>query len=149
MSGDIGNPNLHQALSAFFDNVLSRIHTAMPARIEKYDYSTQKAEVKPYISRKYPDNTVLELPVIVNVPVVFLRSGGASLNFPVSQGDNCLLICCERSIDKWLSAGDVSDPTDLRRFDLSDAVAILGLNPFSVASEAPNNDDVQLKYNNT
>jgi hypothetical protein len=124
---------------------LAGLHTALPGQIEAYDYTTQRARVKPLIQRADADGTLESFPVIVDVPVVWPRSGGASLTFPVAAGDTVLLIFSERSLDWWLSVGGDSPPGDPRRFDLSDAIAIPGLYPFSEASQDPNGQDVRLQ----
>jgi hypothetical protein len=83
------------------------------------------------------------------VPVIFPRAGEASLTFPVSPGDACLLLFIERSTDLWKSVGGIVAPNDPRKFDLSDAVAIMGLMPFSENSLSENNEDVLLTYKNS
>jgi len=130
---------------------LSLIHTALPGAIVSYDYTTQKAAVQPLLNKLSPEGppngTPIPLPVLQNVPVIFPRAGGASLTFPVVQGDTCLLLFIERSTDLWKTDGGQVTPDDNRRFNLSDAVAIMGLFPFSETSQATNNDDLLLTYN--
>jgi hypothetical protein len=125
---------------------LSDIHTCMPATIEKYDFEHQKASVKPSIKKTYRDGEVAEMPVIEGVPVVFPRSGGASLTFPVNQGDAVMLLFSERSLENWLIEGGEQEPGDPRRMDLTDAIAIPGLYSFKETSPQKNNTDVQLQY---
>src|SRR5574337_198010 len=102
---------------------LMNIHTAFPAQIIDYDYTTKKASVQPSLNKKYTDGTVQPMPVLSNVPVIFPYASGASITFPVNEGDYCLVICCERSIDDWLNIGGQLTPSDPRKLDLSDAVA--------------------------
>jgi hypothetical protein len=122
------------------------LHTALPGVIISYDYTKQKAEVQPALKKSYLDGTTLDLPILSNVPVIFPKAGGASLTFPVVQGDTCLLLFIERSTDLWKSVGGNVAPNDPRKFDLSDAVAIMGLFPFTENSLAENNSDVLLTY---
>ena len=117
------------------------VHTALPCIIVSYDYTKQKAEIQPALKKSYLDGTTLS-----NVPVIFPKAGGASLTFPVVQGDTCLLLFIERSTDLWKSVGGNVAPNDPRKFDLSDAVAIMGLFPFTENSLAENNSDVLLTY---
>lgn len=134
-------------LRGFIDARLADIHTCLPGRIEKYDHTKQKASVKPLIKKQYRDGEVQSLPVIVNVPVVWPRSGGASLTFPVQAGDGVLLLFTERAMERWLSSGGEAVPGDPRKFDLSDAIAIPGLVPFTEGSLSENNEDVLLVHN--
>lgn len=125
------------------------VHTALPGTIISYDSTLQKATIHPSLKKSYLDGTTQEMPILNNVPVIFPRAGGASLTFPVVQGDTCLLLFIERSIDLWKSVGGVVAPDDPRKFDLSDAVAIMGLMPFSENSLSENNEDVLLTYKNS
>ena len=133
--------------SAFDSYIAGSIHTALPGQVETYDYQLQKASVKPLLKKHYLDGEELSLPVIVNVPVIFPRSGGASLTFPVNKGDYVLIIFIERALENWLSLGGEVAPGDRRKFDLSDAIAIPGLYPFTDVGPAENNADVLLKFN--
>lgn len=125
------------------------VHTALPGTIISYDSTLQKATIQPSLKKSYLDGTTQEMPILNNVPVIFPRAGGASLTFPVVQGDTCLLLFIERSTDLWKSVGGVVAPDDPRKFDLSDAVAIMGLMPFSENSLSENNEDVLLTYKNS
>lgn len=153
------NPvTLNDAIRAAIEYRLNNLHTALPAAIISYDYTTQKASVQPLLNKVWAAGTATTnnqdiandlttpMPVLENVPVIFPRAGGASLTFPVVQGDTCLLLFIERSTDLWLTVGGQVSPDDNRKFDLSDAVAIMGLFPFTETSAATNNEDVLLTF---
>lgn len=125
------------------------VHTALPGQIISYDHTLQKASIQPSLKKSYLDGTTQEMPILNNVPVIFPKAGGASLTFPVLPGDTCLLLFIERSTDLWKSVGGIVAPNDPRKFDLSDAVALMGLMPFSEDSLAENNEDVLLTYKNS
>ncbi|MFW8450019.1 Gp138 family membrane-puncturing spike protein, partial [Klebsiella pneumoniae] len=63
----------------------------------------------------------VNLPLLVDVPVVFPRGGGCTLTFPVKPGDECLVIFADRCIDFWWQSGGIQEPVDERMHDLSDA----------------------------
>lgn len=138
--------NLTALLNQAIRNRMAELQTAMPAQIISYDFKTQKAAVQPTINRRYADGRVEPYPVINNVPVIFPRSGGASMTFPVTRGDTVLLVFSSRSIDTWTSRGGKVDQDDRRMHDINDAIAIPGLIPFSAGSKAKNNSDVLLTY---
>jgi hypothetical protein len=126
---------------------LNNVHTAMPGMIIDYDYTTQKAKIQPTINKVWTTGKIEPMPVLENVPVIFPQAGGASLSFPVTPGDTCLIVFCERSITEWLLQGGFATPNDPRKFDLSDAVAIMGLMPFnSTFPPRVNNTDLLLNY---
>lgn len=110
------------------DNKLVNLHTAMPGEIEAFDETTQLAQIKPLIKRIFTGGNDVAIKSLIHVPIMSLRAGGFVLTFPVSVGDECLVIFCERAIDAWLQSGGAQKPTELRRHDYSDAVAIVGLN---------------------
>lgn len=138
--------NLSNVLEQAIRNRLAELQTAAPGQVVSYDYKTQKASVQPTINRKYKDGQVSPYPVINNVPVIFPRSGGASMTFPVKPGDTVLLVFAARSIDDWLQRGGKVDQSDTRMHSINDAIAIPGLLPFSAGSKAKNNEDVLVTY---
>lgn len=130
---------IRQAISSQICN----IHTCLPAKIVSYDYTVQKATVQPLLSRRYKNGTeegdIQPIPEITNVPVIFPRSTGFSMHYPLNEGDNVMILFSERSMDEWLDVGGKLAPLDPRKFDLSDAIAIPGLYPFSDSSPAEDN----------
>jgi hypothetical protein len=110
------------------DNVMFRLHVAMPGIIQSFDATKQTVTVQPCITERINIDGVLSrqrLPLIVDVPIILPRSGGFSITLPISQGDECLLIFSDSCIDSWWSAGGIQDQMFRRRHDLSDAFAIL------------------------
>lgn len=135
-----------ELLNIIIANKIADMHICMPAKILEYDYTKQKAKVQPALNQKYNDGEVIELPAIYNVPVVHPASGGASITFPVNVNDTVLLVFSEKSLEEWLSNGERVTPDDPRQNNLTDAIALLGLNPFSKTSPAENNEDLLISY---
>jgi hypothetical protein len=138
--------DLNTAIKVAFNNLVSHVHTAMPARIEKYDAKKQKVDVKPLLNKKYNDGSVVNLPIITSVPLIFPSSGQASLVLPVEKGDTVLLIFAERSIDEWLASGSEVTPSLNRKFDISDAIAIPGLMPFNKNNQQSKATNLEITY---
>ena len=138
--------NLPAAIEAAIERHLSQVHTVMPGKIEKYDWELQKASVKPLIKKQYLDGREASLPLIVNVPVMFMRTDNFSFSYPINEGDLVLILFSERSMELYLKDGGEQLPGDRRKFDLSDGIAIPGLYPFSEQSKATNNTDVLIKF---
>jgi hypothetical protein len=147
MNSPQSNPSLYNAIEQVMTSILGTIHTALPGVIDKYDYAKSRAEVKPMLSRKYGDGTVVEMPIIPNVPVVWPRTSAGCMSFPLQRGDFVLLVFSERSIDEWLHKGETLVPGDPRRFNLADAVALPGFFPFVNSTLIPNNEDFQVIFN--
>lgn len=131
---------------------LKELHTALPGIVESFDPEMQLATVQPAIRRIFitrdGEKEILvptDLPLLINVPVIFPRGGKFSLTFPVEKGDECLLVFNERSIDNWHETGKTKVPTAYRLHSLSDATAFVGLS--SKPNKIPDYDPVntQLK----
>lgn len=149
------NQNLSSLSTNIKQGIESRIkdvHTAMPGIIESFDPVKQTASIQPAIKRIFKTVdaekeilTPAALPVLINVPVMQPRGGGYSLTFPITTGDECLLIFCERSIDYWHQESGVKNPGAKRFHHLSDAIAYVGLS--SIPKKVPNYDpdNIQLK----
>ena len=124
---NLPNPNtLSELFSRNFKVLSGNIHTALPGKVVQYDGS-RSVDVQPLIQKKLADGTFIELPVIVDVPLIFPGSSTGVFTFPIKRNDGVLLVFSERSIEEWMGTGANSQPGDLRRFSLTDAIAIPGL----------------------
>jgi len=135
-------------------NYLKDVHTALPGIVEKFDTEQQLASVQPAIKRMLKTGRGEEereiivprnLPLCINVPVVFPAGGGFHLTFPVKPGDECILMFCERSLDNWLDRGGVQEPSAKRFHALSDAFAIMGLHSKPKSISNYNNNAIELR----
>jgi len=120
---------------------LNTIHTCLPGIVKSFDPATNKATIQPALNKSYASGT-MEMPVLENVPIMFPKN----VFFPVSAGDYVLLLFSERSIDLWLSVGGQVTPADPRKFNLSDAIAIPGLQPFTADFSGNNGEDYSISF---
>jgi hypothetical protein len=129
------NPTLAEVLRRVLERWGRATHVARPGRVERYDAVTQMADVKPLVQAmdevEEDEFLAAALPVICNVPVVFPGAGGFRMTLPVQPGDTVLLVFADCSLDRWLAVGGDVDPGDPRAHNLTDAIAIPGLHPFT------------------
>jgi hypothetical protein len=111
---------------------LRSVNTCLPGKIETYDANKREATVAPQLDDKFTDNEINSLPVFTGVPVVQMSTANAGLVLPIAAGDHVLVLFAQRSIDRWLSAGNRGTTGDVRMHAMSDAIAIAGLFPFTV-----------------
>lgn len=123
-----GMQSTEQAIRGHIDGAIKNLHTTLPGIIVSFDPAKQTAQVQPAIKRIFIEQGAVNLPVCVDVPVVFPGGGGYFLTFPVSPGDECVLMFSERCIDYWYEYGETQPPAEYRLHDLSDGIAIVGLN---------------------
>ena len=74
--------------------------------------------------------TEVEYPKLYDCPVMSLQGGGGILTFPIEAGDECIVLFSDSNIDAWYENGgeEALVPYDGRRHDLSDGIAIVGIN---------------------
>ncbi|HBT0046088.1 Gp138 family membrane-puncturing spike protein [Klebsiella pneumoniae] len=119
-----------QADARLAQAIMSAMRVSMPGIIQSFDPDAVTAVVQPAIKGVEQDESgadvSVNIPLLVDVPVVFPRGGGCTLTFPVKAGDECLVIFADRCIDFWWQSGGVQEPVDGRMHDLSDAFCIVG-----------------------
>lgn len=71
---------------------------------------------------------IINYPALVNVPVFIYQGGGAYISMPVTVGDSCLLLFCDRDMDIWFETGQVAPPNSDRVHNINDAIALVGIN---------------------
>ena len=107
----------------------SAMWTALPGMVVSVNLTAQTVSVQPTIQGQMtaPDGSVqlVNLPLLVDVPIVWPRAGGFALTFPVTIGDEVLVVFASRCIDSWYQSGGIAAPAESRMHDLSDGFAIL------------------------
>lgn len=116
---------------AFKQSIMFNTHVALPAVVQSYNNDTQTVEVQPTIRERTigADRQIsyIQYPLLINVPVAFPQVAGYQFTFPINPGDECLVIFADTAIDNWWLKGNVQNPVEQRRHDLSDGIAIFGL----------------------
>lgn len=124
----IDDPEEAQRVS--FENMQAKLWTSCVGIVESVDLAAQTCSVQPAIqgSVQAEDGSVLavNLPLLVDVPIMFPRAGGFAITFPVKKGDECLVNFSARCIDSWWQSGGVQAPLEARMHDLSDGFAFFG-----------------------
>lgn len=72
--------------------------------------------------------TQTSYPQLVDVPIIVLGGGGSNLTFPVQQGDQCIIMFNDRSIDNWFASGLAGPLNSPRLHSFADGIALVGLN---------------------
>lgn len=128
-----------EPISSAFEAILDswaagHINTMMPGQIVSFDRSTGTAVVTPCFKRKYlgQDEPVIMAP-INDVPVFIIGSGDRWLTVDLTIDSYVILLISQRSIATWMQDGGIVDPVHDRKFAITDAIALAGLNPLSDA----------------
>lgn len=123
--------SLTEVLQSWFSNFSDSFCSVKIGRITGVDYTNQTVNVQILGKMKdYKDPKVMKLrdyPLLQQVPFIVLGGGNSRLTFPISIGDNCLLLFCDYEIDRWWDTGEANPATYDRKHDISDAFALVGV----------------------
>ncbi|WP_169753525.1 Gp138 family membrane-puncturing spike protein [Campylobacter mucosalis] len=133
------NENLTQILKMGFDGLQNEIHTALPARVIKFNPSDNTVQVELMINQLSKNGKTLIIPPLDDVPVQFFRGGDFVITTPISPGDEGLCVFAERCIDGWFESSNKKAPLDFRLHDYSDGFFLTG---FSSKPNAVKNVDL-------
>lgn len=140
MSNQEDSDALDDAIETVVDRVLNNsVSVSFPAQITKVKRSkvnpnTVVVDVAPNLMDLDPQTGTPIPDEILNVPIQFVgRTNNFLIRPPtdddslVGAGVNCIV--CDRYLANWKKTGGLVVASDARRFDIADAVAILGLYP--------------------
>ncbi len=119
-----------EMIRAVKDSIFSELRVAAPGIIQSFDAVKQTATVKIAIKEQIDNNGItedVEIPLLLDVPIVIPQAGGYAITLPISAGDECLVVFSDACIDGWWQSGGIQGQIDKRRHDLSDGFAILGV----------------------
>jgi len=118
-----------ESLRMALESYASQLWTALPASVVSVNLGAQTVSVQPTIQGSVADPAgnvrLVNLPLLVDVPLVWPKAGGFALTFPVAPGDEVLVVFACRCIDSWWQSGGIGAPAEARMHDLSDGFAIL------------------------
>jgi hypothetical protein len=141
--------DLQEALRAILGGWQAKLWTALPGTVQSYDATAGTCVIQPAIQAVItkPDGSVLtaNLPLLLDVPVVYMGGGNFVATFPIKQKQEALVVFSSRCIDAWWQSGGVQPQAELRMHDMSDGFALIG--PRSQANLIPNvsTDTAQLR----
>ncbi len=123
-----------QGMRMMLDGRQVGMWTALPGIIEALDLAAMTCTVQPAIQAVVVDadgsQRAVNLPLLLDVPIVFPKGGNFLLTSPIAVGEEVLVVFSSRCIDAWWQSGGVQQAMEARMHDLSDGFAIPG--PYSV-----------------
>ena len=123
---------LESILTNFLTSYMQDCFFAMPAVVVSVRNLEQLSlDVQPLPNRNFKDGDSAEYPVLYHVPAIMPYTGSSALLMPVQAGDTVMLVFSQRGIDEFKSGSDIAYDTGNRYMSIQDAVAIIGISPFS------------------
>lgn len=130
------DPELSDLLDLFKRDLMMSIACHHVGTIQSFDEAKQTAQVtinykKTYFERNARtglyDPVLVDYPILMDCPCIVLGGGAASLTFPITKGDECLVLFNDRDIDNWFQSGQVGPVATPRLHSLSDGFALVGV----------------------
>jgi hypothetical protein len=157
LSKQIPDPSLADLLNAVKRQVLLQLNCHAIGRVESFDASKQTVKATIAYKRKFSkklDNgkyqtELQDYPILIDCPVVVVGGGSGSLTFPISQGDECVLLFNDRSIDDWFSSGQVGEVQSLRLHSMADGIALVGVRSIPNVLEEYDTEKTVLQHGDT
>lgn len=152
---ELSTPNsrksMPQALEAWFSSFSESFNAVKIGKIENVDFTNQTVDVRilhKKVVQNFQKRELRDYSLLKAVPFIIFGGGSSSLTFPISVGDNCLLLFCDYEIDRWWDTGESLPATFERRHDISDAFALIGVHSMVDLLQGYS-QYVQLKYSDS
>ncbi len=144
-----------ELLRLAFRAMQSRMWTALPGVVVAYPSASglgpMIADIQPTINGSYRDTDGserdIQMPVLLDCPVLWQGGGGVTSVFPIAPKDECLVIFASRCIDSWWKQGWLAGspsapnpamrPPEFRMHTLSDGFALVGVRSLPRAYAPP------------
>lgn len=128
--------DLTDTLELYKKDIFLNLNCHAIGTIQSFDASNQTASATVNYQRTFyqtnPDTAVYEsylkpFPLLIECPVICLGGGTASLTFPITVGDECLIFFNDRNLDNWFVGNGGGAVATARLHAFSDAVILVGL----------------------
>jgi hypothetical protein len=130
--------DLTDFMREFLDYYFTQVHTSFPGVVTEYDAGKRRATVQPSLKRRAGNKEYIAFPLLIDVPVLFPGTKKYTIHFPLEKDDEVAVFFSERALEAWKDSGQdgIEDP-DPRRYSISDAYCVPGLQPqeFIAATE--------------
>ena len=112
----LGDNSLKNVLERFEKNLLTKLNCAKVGKIKTFYANTQTADIE-----------IDNYPQISGVPVSFICGANFSIQVPIEQGDDCIVLFCDGDLDNWVNGEGYIPAFSQDRHGLNGAVALVGI----------------------
>ena len=112
----LGNLDLKNLLDIFEDYILRKLNCVKLGKIKTF-----------YADKQCADIQIDDYPLISGVPVSFICGANFSIQVPVEEGDDCIVLFCDGDLDNWVEGKGYVPAFSQDRHGLNGAVALLGI----------------------
>ncbi len=130
------DPSLKDLLDLLKKDILLSLNAHHLGTIQSFDATRQTANVSINYKKTFYkhnaatglyDAVLFDYPLALDCPVIVLGGGGGALTFPISAGDECLVLFNDRDLDNWFQGGAGAAVATPRLHSFADGIALVGL----------------------
>lgn len=132
MLGDLSLKNL---LDRFEKNLFKKLNCVKLGKVKTFYADNQNADIQ-----------IDGYPLISGVPVSFIFGGDFSIQVPVKEGDDCIILFCDGDLDNWVEGKGYIPAFSQDKHGLNGAVALVGLTNLNTKISDYITDGVRIKY---
>lgn len=133
-------------LTLLQQKIFSTLNCIRIGVIQKFDKTTQTAIIQ-MVDKVQLNNEIVNQPLLLDVPCVFLGNSMSYLTIPVQTGDNCLLFVNDRDIENWYITNTLNVPATKRKHNISDCFALVGIRNSINQLTNFDNENINLTFN--
>ena len=108
-------------------SIFNTLNCVRVGKINKFNTTNLTAEILVQDKWEKPDGSIVDYPLLVDVPCLCFSGNNGGIDVPISESDTGILLFCDRNIDKWWSTNTVQKPYVYRCHSFNDAIFIVGV----------------------
>ncbi len=131
---NFNQPDLINLLQLLKSNIFATLNCVQIGTVQSVNFAKQTVVVELQIKRLQSISDA-GVPTYSNpktypltCPFFVLFGGQAGITFPITAGDNCIVLFNDQEIDQWYANGGVQIPISQRAHDVADGIALIGIN---------------------
>ena len=113
--------------NTIIDTIFDTMNCMRVGKIVTFNSSQLTCEVQIQDKWQQQDGTLIDFPLLVDVPCLQFSGAGGGIDVPISEGDTGILLFNDRNIDKWWSTNTVQKASVYRCHSFNDAIFIVGI----------------------
>lgn len=131
----LGDVSLKNVLDRFEKNLFRELNCVKLGKIKTFYADKQNADIQ-----------IDGYPLISGVPVSFIFGGNFSIQVPIQEGDDCIVLFCDTDLDNWVEGKGFIPAFSKDLHGLNGAVALVGLTNLNTKISDYITDGVRIKY---
>lgn len=147
------NPELKDLLDLFQKKIMLGLNCHHIGTVQSFNAALQTATVSINYKKTFfqPDAlgvyrpVAADYPALIDCPVICPGGGDGALTFPVSPGDECLVLFNDRDFDTWFQGNTGAPPATLRLHAFTDALVLIGVRSAPNVIPAYSTDRAELR----